>query len=337
MSRGCRLARARPSTWAALVALVVATAACTAPNPRYYSGFSAPDGAAGGAGGRSSGGGAGTTPRPGGSAGSGGGPSDVPPADEPSADLAPVVRPEAGAEVPSAPDAPTTLDGPSLPIADVTTGLVGYWPLDEGPGSSLILDRSGNGNNGGIAAIDPQNGWTTGKVGAALDVPNAVGAGVIVAPTTSINGVRTAFTIAAWAYRDAHINDRHMVVLSRQLGNQSTELYLLGFHNNTLLVWLYGNPSSINLRANRAAPLTTWIHVAVTWDGQTVRLYQNGESVGTLAYNSTWPAADKPLILGNNANSSGIDQPLIGRLDEVRLYNRALPQAAIQALFNAAP
>jgi hypothetical protein len=30
--------------------------------------------------------------------------------------------------------------------ADITTGLVGYWSLSAGPGSSTVADLSGNGN-----------------------------------------------------------------------------------------------------------------------------------------------------------------------------------------------
>ena len=32
--------------------------------------------------------------------------------------------------------------------ADITTGLVGYWSLAAGPGTSTVTDLSGNGNTG---------------------------------------------------------------------------------------------------------------------------------------------------------------------------------------------
>src|ERR1039457_3345651 len=56
--------------------------------------------------------------------------------------------------------------------ADITTGLVGYWSLSEGPGASTVLDTSGNANTGSLmnftdgtynnmwtSSTDPNNGW----------------------------------------------------------------------------------------------------------------------------------------------------------------------------------
>jgi hypothetical protein len=131
-------------------------------------------------------------------------------------------------------------------------------------------------------------------------------------------------------------NTLNMGVLSRQEGTRNHELYFLAFQNDTLLVWLY-NPSgaSSNLKANRPAPGMIWIHVAATWDGSTVRLYQDGAEVGSVAYAVTFPAEQNPLVLGNNQNQTGLSQPLMGQLDEVRLYDRALSAEAIRAVMNA--
>jgi hypothetical protein len=41
-------------------------------------------------------------------------------------------------------------------------GLVGYWPMDEGSGSTTV-DASGSGNGGSLSSPAPT--WTTGKVG----------------------------------------------------------------------------------------------------------------------------------------------------------------------------
>jgi hypothetical protein len=59
----------------------------------------------------------------------------------------------------------------ALPLtarADITTGLVGWWKMDEGT-STIAHDFSGKGNNGTLmttGSILPQ--WVTGKIGSAL-------------------------------------------------------------------------------------------------------------------------------------------------------------------------
>ncbi|HPS54927.1 MAG TPA: hypothetical protein PLP05_04960, partial [Sedimentisphaerales bacterium] len=42
--------------------------------------------------------------------------------------------------------------------ADITTGLVGWWQMNEGSGNQL-LDSSGNGNNGNVGSKDT---WISG-------------------------------------------------------------------------------------------------------------------------------------------------------------------------------
>src|SRR5580698_6559544 len=47
--------------------------------------------------------------------------------------------------------------------ADITTGLVGYWPLSDGPSSAIAADGSGNGNTGALtnfADVTFNNMWT---------------------------------------------------------------------------------------------------------------------------------------------------------------------------------
>jgi hypothetical protein len=212
--------------------------------------------------------------------------------------------------------------------------LVAYWPLDEGAGNALVQDRSGNGNSGGLAGIDLATAWKPGHAGGALEIPAIKGAAVLVGPSPSLDGTNKALTISAWVYRLESIRNHNMTVASRQVDDSNREVYNLGFQSDVLIVWLYAAApaAQISLRATGTSPLGQWIHVAVTWDGKTARLYQEGKPVGSVAYGGPLPASDNPVILGNNANSTGIDQPLGGRLDEVRFYARALSASEIAAL-----
>jgi Concanavalin A-like lectin/glucanases superfamily len=271
--------------------------------------------------------------------GTGAGPGDGVPGTEPPAEDA-AATPE---DAPSAPDAGSSLDaGPSLEVAPLdtssrpdlpTSGLIGLWTFDEGAGSE-VGDLSGKGNHGTIIGpVDLGTAWQPGKLGRALEIPNVIGLAVSVSPSVSIDAVKNAFSIAAWVKRTTDVGNRNAAILSRQYGANNGELYTLAFVNNALVLWMY-RPSgqSASVKATRAAPLNAWIHAAATWDGTTVRLFQDGTMVGIGAYSDPLPVTTNPLLLGNNANQSGLNQPLAGFLDEVRFYDRLLSPAEIAAL-----
>ena len=225
--------------------------------------------------------------------------------------------------------------GADVPVS--RAGLVGHWAMDEGRGA-VVSDLSGASNHGSLEGVAPTAAWTPGRRGTALEFPDTIGAAVEVPASPSTDAIRNGFTIAAWVYRSRAVaGERHTAILSRQLGTGNREIYTLAFHFEALIVWLYAPAPAptISLAATTPAPVATWIHVAATWDGGTVRLYQDGAEVGQRPYTATLPPSPNPVVLGNNANATGLDQSLIGRLDEARLYDRALPREEILALIAA--
>lgn len=76
---------------------------------------------------------------------------------------------------------------------------------------------------------------------------------------------------------------------------------------------------------------STWTHGLVTYDGTTVRLYQNGIQVGTHATTATPETNAQPLVIGRNSRAS--DRFFQGRIDEVYVWNTALTAAEVLALY----
>ena len=74
--------------------------------------------------------------------------------------------------------------------------------------------------------------------------------------------------------------------------------------------------------------LNTWSHLAVTFDGPTLRLYLNGTQVGSLAQAGTIVTSAIPLTIGGDTIYGQYFQ---GQIDEVRVYSVALTPAQIQA------
>jgi hypothetical protein len=76
-----------------------------------------------------------------------------------------------------------------------------------------------------------------------------------------------------------------------------------------------------------ALGLGTWTHVAGTYDGATLRFSVNGAQVATRALTGSLASGTGPLSIGGNGVWVEWFQ---GRIDEVRVYNRALSAADIQ-------
>ena len=76
-----------------------------------------------------------------------------------------------------------------------------------------------------------------------------------------------------------------------------------------------------------ALTANTWAHLAATYDGATMRLYVNGVQVASRAQTGAIATSTNPLQIGGD---SIYGQYFAGRIDEVRIYNRALSVAEIQ-------
>jgi hypothetical protein len=76
-----------------------------------------------------------------------------------------------------------------------------------------------------------------------------------------------------------------------------------------------------------------WTHLAGTYDGSMLRFYINGVHVANRAQTGPIATSSGPLRIGGN---SIWGEYFKGRIDEVRVYNRALSASAIQTDMNTA-
>ena len=89
-----------------------------------------------------------------------------------------------------------------------------------------------------------------------------------------------------------------------------------------------GNQNTIG---TTALAVNTWTHLAATFDGATVRLYVNGVQVASQAQTTPLTPTTGTLQIGADSYTG---ENFTGRIDEVRVYNRALSQAEIQTDMN---
>jgi hypothetical protein len=70
-----------------------------------------------------------------------------------------------------------------------------------------------------------------------------------------------------------------------------------------------------------------WTHLAATYDGSTLRMYVNGVAVGSRAMSGGMLRSTGALRIGGNTIWG---EWFRGRLDDIRVYSRALAGAEIQ-------
>ena len=80
--------------------------------------------------------------------------------------------------------------------------------------------------------------------------------------------------------------------------------------------------------ARQADPVNRWTHVAVTYDGSALRLYENGMQVSTRAVSGSIRRTTDPLWIGG---SHPYGEYFDGLIDEVRVYDRPLSPSEIRA------
>ena len=146
------------------------------------------------------------------------------------------------------------------------------------------------------------------------------------------NDVQTALTLSAWIRADGFVDWAGIISKGTNTGPYAMQTW----HDGSLRFSAnWGLPGgSVGSGAwNSTTKMVTnqWYHVAVTYDGATVRFYINGQldaNQPTVALR--FGVVNEPLILG--ADLPGSDEYFKGTLRDARVYGRALSGGEIQAM-----
>ena len=197
---------------------------------------------------------------------------------------------------------------------NASADIVVHWTFDEGSGNTAF-DVSGNGYDGTFVGT-PE--WADGYHGGGVHL---VAEGQSVLYSFAAAEPYPAGTVALWVKPDTVGQPINSAAFSAHVPNSA------GFQ-----IDMNGeNPGNYRIRPGLVlfGPVTTsWVHLAVAWDGTSANLYYNGSlatSVALTATNTTF----NEFAVGVNRNA---DNSLIGIIDDFRVYDHALSEAEIQEM-----
>ena len=199
------------------------------------------------------------------------------------------------------------------------TELVSYYPFDGNP-----HDVSGNGNHGRIIGT---SSYIDGKFGDALVLD---GDGYVEMQTSdSLHGdlfKTDPFTLAVWVYREAGVYEH----VWRSLPVKSGHNTLFIFPDEGIISWrgfVDGVWSWDNLCESDPGVFETdtWMHIAVTNDGEKFRIYADGEKVAETDFQET-DGGNATYRIGDFAGS------LI--VDDYAVFSKALSDEEINLIMN---
>ena len=211
-----------------------------------------------------------------------------------------------------------------------TDGLVAYYPFN-----GNAKDESGNGHDGTVFEAS----LTSDRFGNANKAYSFNGSSsyIVVPNSDSLLPQNGSFTIAGWLYVTTLDSGIETWLLDIDDGNSDYSGY--GFyliHSDTTLdtYWHYDDAWTHHTDTYGKFTLNHWNFVAAIFDrsNNTALLYLNGILTDTKSIDTNSITAWSDLYFGKRRYISA-GSALVGKMDDIRMYNRALSAGEVSSLF----
>lgn len=220
------------------------------------------------------------------------------------------------------------VSGWSLAYGKVDETMVLALSFDDGRGA-IAKDSSQYGFDGKVEGAE----WVDGRFGKALEFDGEGGDIVIVDDKPELLLLEGG-TFMAWVYimtEAGHASWPRILIKSNTNGGTNGYDFIFDRANAYSIRFCIGGINdAVACTSYPSSPVETdsWHHVAVTFDGETIKAYADGEEVGETAQaNPAMDTTGSDLHIGNGVAA---DRPYHGILDEIRIWDRPLEQDEIQ-------
>lgn len=206
---------------------------------------------------------------------------------------------------------------------NLLSGLVGRWDF-----AGNANDSSAYRNHGSASSVTVTSGHK-GDANSAYNF-NSGNSSLITIPATSSLSLPGDMTVSAWIKPSAATQSPFARIVTKYDGSKIN--YLLAYDGDPRMRFIVDDGSLNRMTAKSISDVnstTNWYHVVAVRNSTGMYLYLNGSLEATVMPPS--PANQintSPLYIGG-----GVGNSFNGVIDDVRLYNRALSVAEVQALY----
>jgi hypothetical protein len=205
----------------------------------------------------------------------------------------------------------------------ITSGLVAYYPFNDGPGTTLA-DASGNNLHGALRNMD-NTSRVAGRIGGAFRF-DGVDDFVVVNHDPVLN-LGAEATVSVWLNIEG-LSD----------GSDWDRVFRKGTTFDLVLL----NNGVLQLNGLNKAPYPSlsgswetgfWTHFAYTAKGGRIQWYKNGEPLGAPITGLLGELNTGPLVIANYEDGLAINRPYLGVMDDFGIWQRALSPADILGIY----
>ncbi|MEN6577174.1 MAG: LamG domain-containing protein, partial [Phycisphaerales bacterium] len=212
-------------------------------------------------------------------------------------------------------------------VESTSAKLVGHWRMDEG-GGTVAHDTSGNGNDGTL-----QGGptWASGTLDGALQF-DGVDDFVEIPHSESLT-VDDEVTVSAWVYiqrSNGPNGSTYQGIVAKSNGTRSYSLYL---QSDGVL---HFSTAGVGTTSTATVPLNEWVHVVAQVVEGGHRYFINGTLAGSGGSGVILPGLSdtEKVVIGKTWET---DREIQGRIDDVRIHNKALDETGVLESMTAIP
>ena len=227
----------------------------------------------------------------------------------------------------------------TVPSYVPTNGLVGYWGFD-----GNAQDYSGNGNHGTVngATLTADRNGVSNKAysfdgvddnilvnnSISLNMPSITISGWVnlhISPTGSAGQSGDVALVNKW-YQQINCNNK----------NDSYNIEIARVNNSPTLLGATTLYSGTTFASNTSLSLDSWVYFTFVHNSSIGgKLYMNGNLVASNTLSGAICNSTNSLYFGADNNKGVLWRFLNGKLDDIGIWNRALTQQEITALYNS--
>ena len=220
------------------------------------------------------------------------------------------------------------------PATSLSNGLVGYWKMDESSWDGTaneVIDSSGNANHGiGVGATAPPT-TGAGKFGNG-GIFDGTEDYLSVSSNDTLRFIGSNFSLSSWIYLES--SDSGGLVYK---GGGTVRTGYGMYQTSSNIRFIYSDTTeTYDQEISVPATIGSWFHATLTVDKQTnlMSVYINGVPQETMDITGIDEDVSATNALEFGKTGSWYSN---GKVDETRIYNRALSPVEIRALYNFAP